>query len=119
MEDIIVGIKLFNDADFFSAHDYFESKWVECQQKDRLFFQGLVQISVGCYHLVCGNYKGALSQLNKGKTKLINYLPSYKNIDLKNLLSGVDTLINDLNCYFSGELVSIDLTKIPKIHIQN
>ena len=119
MEDIIVGINLFNDADFFSAHDFFESLWVECNQNEKLFFQGMVQISVGCYHLVCGNYKGALSQFNKGKVKLNRYLPSYKNVDLNSLLSGVDLLINELDDYFAGNYSGVDLKKIPKLLIIN
>jgi len=53
LKDISVEIDLFNNADFFSTHDYFEDMWNESNREDRIFFQGLVQISVECYHLVC------------------------------------------------------------------
>jgi predicted metal-dependent hydrolase len=115
LKDIIVGINLFNDADFFSAHDYFESLWVESNQKDKLFFQGLVQISVGCYHLVSGNLKGALSQLSKGKIKLEKYTPSYKEIELESLLSEIKSLINKLKSYSSGSVFQIDPGRLPKL----
>ena len=115
LEDIIAGIELFNNADFFSAHDFFEELWFESKRDDKLFFQGLVQISVGCYHLICGNYKGASSQLNKGKTKLRSYLPSYKNLDLKKLLTEIELLLLDLNKSFSDSNYKVDISKLPKL----
>jgi predicted metal-dependent hydrolase len=42
LKDISEGIRLFNEADFFSAHDFFENCWLECAKADKLFFQDLV-----------------------------------------------------------------------------
>ncbi|MEW5843216.1 MAG: DUF309 domain-containing protein [Bacteroidota bacterium] len=44
MKDIIEGIRLFNESDFFSAHNIFEELWAESDREDRCFFQGLVLI---------------------------------------------------------------------------
>ena len=68
--DINKGIELFNDGSYFEAHDHFEEMWNEAERGEKEFYQGLVQISVGSYHLICGNNKGALSQYNKGMSKL-------------------------------------------------
>ncbi len=115
LKEIIEGINLFNRADFFSAHDFFEEMWLESEKADKLFFQGLVQVSVGCYHLICGNYKGAFSQLSKGKTKLKNYLPSHGNIDLISLLNNIDLLLIELDITISNKENKIDFDKIPSI----
>jgi hypothetical protein len=115
LKEIIEGINLFNRADFFSAHDFFEELWFESENTDKLFFQGLVQISVGCYHLICGNFYGAFSQLSKGKTKLKNYLPSHGNIDLRSLLDDIDLLLEELNMTISSKKNKIDFDKIPSI----
>ena len=98
MIDISEGIQLFNDCDFFSAHDFFEDLWMEAIKEEKDFFQGLVQISVGCYHLICGNIKGAKSQLTKGTTKLRKYNPNFYNIDLGSLILKIDLLIETINC---------------------
>ncbi len=50
MLNITEGIKLFNNSDFFAAHDFFEGLWMEAK-KDKLFYQGLIQVSVGCFSL--------------------------------------------------------------------
>lgn len=117
LKDISQGISLFNNADFFSAHDHFEDLWIESNREDRLFFQGLIQISVGCYHLICKNYKGASSQLKKGTSKLKNYLPSYYNIDLEDLINKIESLLSELMGFSSLQLMEIDLKKIPKIKL--
>ena len=93
MIEISKGISLFNEADFFSAHDFFEDCWINCDREERLFFQGMVQISVGCFHLISGNYNGSLSQFLKGTKKLIRYRPSFRNINVDKLLVEVDVLI--------------------------
>ena len=114
MIDIQKGIDLFNDADFFSAHDYFEDLWMNCEFKDRLFYQGMVQISVGSYHLICANYKGALSQFNKGTEKLKKYIPNYLGVNLDKLLREVKILRTFLE-EKSPELTQIEIEKMPKI----
>jgi predicted metal-dependent hydrolase len=118
LKDILVGISLFNNADFFAAHDFFEEMWVESNREDRLFFQGLTQISVGCFHLICKNYKGAFSQFTKGTDKLNDFLPSYKNVDIEDLIKNTEVLINDLKDFSSNQVLEIDLKKIPRIKLK-
>ncbi|MCX6170423.1 MAG: DUF309 domain-containing protein [Ignavibacteriales bacterium] len=97
MIEISKGISLFNEAEFFSAHDFFEDCWVICDREERLFFQGMVQISVGCFHLLSGNYKGSLSQFLKGTKKLRNFNPSYREIKIDKLLIEIDVLIKSIS----------------------
>jgi len=109
------GISFFNDHDFFQAHDSFEDIWRECEQVERLFFQGMVQISVGCFHYISGNFSGALSQLRKGSEKLKNYLPIHRKIDLKSLIIDLNVLILELENDFNRNKKNIKIEKIPKI----
>ncbi len=96
MDNISVGIALFNDSDFFAAHDFFEDLWMECERDERFFYQGMVQVSVGSYHLISGNYKGCVSQYKKAIKKFYKYLPVYKNIDLIQLLISIENIVVDL-----------------------
>lgn len=97
LKDILAAISLFNNGDYFAAHDFFEELWVEADKIDRLFFQGLIQVSVGSYHLINGNRKGSLSQFKKGTRKLKNYLPDYLNVDVQTLLLELKPIIEKLN----------------------
>ncbi len=96
MKDIKKGIELFNESDYFTAHDFFEDIWMDADYEEKDFYQGLVQISVGCYHLICGNHSGAKSQLKKGISKLSKYIPEYNNLELSELISKLKKLLIDL-----------------------
>ncbi len=96
MFDITNGVHLFNDSDFFSAHDFFEDIWMEAERNEKAFFQGMVQVSVGCYHLICGNFKGAKSQLTKGISKLNKYLPFYYGLNLDKFIKQLTFLLDNL-----------------------
>jgi len=117
--DISEGIELFNKADFFSTHDFFEECWIESDREERFFFQGMVQVSVGCYHLISGNFRGSLNQLKKGTKKLRSYLPSNRNIDLENLVNFIEPIIQELNDFISEQNQQKFWNKIPKIKLND
>jgi len=113
MFDITEGIKLFNDSDFFAAHDFFEDIWMEANKTDKLFYQGLVQVSVGCFHLICGNLNGAKSQISKGINKLLDFIPEYNNLEVANLISKLEKIIIDLN----EDNINLVVKKIPNLEL--
>lgn len=117
MDNIIVGIALFNDSDFFAAHDFFEDCWMECEREERKFYQGLVQVSVGSYHLISGNYKGCVSQYKKAEKKLRSYSPVHKKINLALLLDQIEPIIFDLGENPKNVDPKKFWNRIPKIEV--
>lgn len=115
MIDISEGILLFNNGQFFEAHDYFEALWIDNSGEERLFLQGIIQTAVGCFHLVSGNYKGSISQFRKANTKLEKYPAVYMGVNLNELLIKVRELIAELEDYYEGNLEKVDLDKIPEL----
>ena len=109
------GIQLFNDGSYFEAHDHFEDMWMEAENNEKDFYQGLVQVSVGSYHLICGNNTGALSQYKKGVEKLENYRDSKRNIDLQKFLLEIKSFIEKIIVFNSKKISNIEVTKIPII----
>lgn len=96
MSDISEGVKLFNNCQFFEAHDFFEELWKVAESKNRLFFQAMVQVSVGSYHLVNRNYKGAISQFKKAEKKFFNYNPVYFEVDIDDILNKISAILQIL-----------------------
>ncbi|MEN8193989.1 MAG: DUF309 domain-containing protein [Bacteroidota bacterium] len=115
MSDFMKGVDLFNDGAYFEAHDIFEDLWMESDQNDKDLYQGLVQISVGSYHLISGNYSGALSQYQKGIKKLENYRTTEKNINLEKFLIEFKPFIEKIIMFNSKKISNIEITKIPTI----
>ena len=79
------GVAEFNAGKFFECHDTFEEVWQGIRGPARDFFQGLIQLAVGFYHLSNGNLIGAESQISKGLEKLENYGDSYAGMELNRL----------------------------------
>ena len=57
--------------------------WHGIRGPSRDFYQGLIQIAVGFYHLGNGNRTGGQSQLEKGLQRLGKYGDSFMGIELK------------------------------------
>jgi uncharacterized protein len=84
------AIALFNSGDYYACHDTLEAIWNDSWQCDRAFYQGILQIAVGLYHLKSQNWHGAAILLGEGTSRLPAYLPDYQSIDVETLL--VDSL---------------------------
>ena len=59
------GIRLFNRAAFFEAHEALEDVWRAAPESEKKFLQGLIQIAVGLHHYGTGNLVGARSLLGR------------------------------------------------------
>ena len=83
------GVQEFNDGKYFECHETLEEVWMVEVGPDRPFYQGLLQLSVGCFHLFNSNYAGAASQWSKGYTKLQQFDDVHLRVDLKSLLEQI------------------------------
>lgn len=76
------GLRLFTAGDYFLAHETLEEHWVEADEPERDFLQGLIQLSVGLLHAGRGNARGALLQFRKSTARLERYPDVHEGIDL-------------------------------------
>ena len=90
------GIKAFNRKKYYEAHEHWEEIWTELNVDDSIFIQGLIQLSVGFFHITNSNIKGAKSLFRKSMNKLIQYKPLHRNINVDELIECASKAINDL-----------------------
>lgn len=109
------GIREFNNCSFFECHDTLEDLWHGTRGKDRLFLQGLIQVSVGFYHLFNRNFKGATSQFTRALGKLDLYRPYHGGINVEQITKEVVWWLATAERGMRGETVELDELKIPKI----
>lgn len=79
-------IRLFNDKEFFEAHETLESLWIETEGPEKDFYKGLIQCAVAFVHLERGNYKGARKLFRTACRYLEGYLPDHGGIHTEQLL---------------------------------
>ena len=87
--DLAHGLKLFNRADFFDAHEVLEDIWRAALGPEKKFLQGLIQVAVALYHHGNGNMIGARSVLRRGFRNLSRYPEGSGGIHLAGLLESV------------------------------
>jgi uncharacterized protein len=87
--DLDHGIRLFNDAAFFDAHEVLEDVWRAAPVPEKKFFQGLIQIAVALHHHGNGNVVGARSVLRRAFRNLSLYPEGFGGIESVGLLHSI------------------------------
>ena len=80
------AIEQFNQQDFYTCHDILEALWMEANEPQRSFYQGILQIAVAFYHHGNRNLRGAIVLLGEGIGRLSRYQPDYAGIEVTKLL---------------------------------
>jgi uncharacterized protein len=80
------GIALFNQGQYYACHDVLEALWMEANPLDKPFYQGILQIAVGLYHLGNHNWQGAMVLLGEGVNRLRPFEPDYQGVAVARLV---------------------------------
>lgn len=85
--ELLQGVEEFNTRKFYACHDTLEALWMDSTEPQKSFYQGILQLAVGCYHLENQNWRGAVILLGEGIRRLNHYQPTYEGIDVEHLVS--------------------------------
>ena len=83
------GISLFNNAQFFAAHEELEDVWRAAPPENKKFLQGVVQIAVAFHHYSTGNRIGMRSVLERAIKNLSEPAGNFGQIELQSLLTSL------------------------------
>tara|TARA_Y100000589_G_scaffold73237_1_gene66294 strand:- start:2979 stop:3347 length:369 start_codon:yes stop_codon:yes gene_type:complete len=92
-----VALDLFNNQQWYEAHDAFEDIWNGLQGDERQIIQGILQVSVSQFHLNKGNLNGAMILLGEGLGRIKNRVTTNLGIDLVAFCSSLDSLLDKLH----------------------
>ncbi len=95
-QEFWLAVEQFNQHQFYACHDMLEALWIEAMEPDKTFYQGILQIAVGLYHLGNQNWRGAVILMGEGINRLRNYQPSYEEIDTELLLKQTSQILKTL-----------------------
>src|SRR5689334_2631643 len=95
------GVQLFNQRNFFDAHEAWEQEWKIVEGVEQIFYQGIIQAAVALLHVQRGNYAGAISVYRKSSPKLDQFPVVWMGIELGKFRS-------DLAQYFATLPTSVN-----------
>jgi len=90
------GIALFNGARYWHAHEAWETLWRSAAEEERPFYQGLIQLAAGLFHLQRRNARGARTKLAEGLAKLRPFEPAHRGIFVNELIGKARGILADL-----------------------
>jgi predicted metal-dependent hydrolase len=109
------GIEHFNAHEFFECHEVLEELWLQNPGKDKLFYQGIIQMAVAFYHYENANYQGALKLLQGSINKLTSYLPEHRGIDVQRLIAQLELWKKKFNNLIHGREDPYSNLEIPTL----
>ena len=112
------GVELFNNCEFFEAHDVWEELWAEYRGPSRTFYQGLIQVAVALHHFCNGNVRGAKKLYVSSRAYLDPYRPMHLGCDLDHLFLEMEECFGEMLALEEGApAVEINPELIPEIHL--
>lgn len=79
------AVRLFNDGQWYEAHDGFEELWHETSGPLRPVLQGILQLAVAQLHMERGNRRGAMILTGEGLGRLQPSPAAVLGLDLDHL----------------------------------
>jgi hypothetical protein len=83
------GLRLYRAGQFFETHEAWESVWLTAPQPEKVFLQGLIQVTVALHHFHCNNHLGATRLLTAALRKLEPYTPTFATLDVTLLCNDI------------------------------
>jgi uncharacterized protein len=79
---VVQGLELFNQGEYFEAHEVLELAWREEAGPVRELYRGILQIAVAYYHILRQNYPGAVKMFQRSRAWLAPFPDRCQGIDL-------------------------------------
>jgi len=68
--ELAEGLRCYNAAEFFAAHEAWESLWLAAPEPEKTFLQGVIQVAAAFHHLQRNNPLGATRLLHASLRRL-------------------------------------------------
>ena len=95
-DPLLTALNLFNNHQWYEAHDAFEEIWNNVDGDERQVIQGILQVSVSQFHLSKGNLNGATILLGEGLGRIKNRTNINLGIDLESFCECLEDLLKKL-----------------------
>ena len=95
-DSLLTALNLFNNHQWYEAHDAFEEIWNTVDGDERQVIQGILQVSVSQFHLSKGNLNGATILLGEGLGRIKTRTKINLGIDLESFCRCLEVLLRKL-----------------------
>ena len=97
------GVRLFNQGEFFEAHEVLEHPWKDMTGTDREIYQGIIQVAMGFRHATRERWKSAGVLIRRGLGRLERHDDTWDFLPLADFVTEVETALEWLDARTRGE----------------
>lgn len=110
------GWRLFNERQFWHAHEAWENVWKRRPEESRIFFQGIIQLAAA-FHLllVKKRYEGMMRNLEKAEEKLKLFPAQFLGVDVEGLLRSIMRSREEVSRIGASSLHEFNVELLPII----
>ena len=83
------GLRLYDAGEFFAAHEAWESVWLRAQEPEKMFLQGLIQVTAAFHHLQRNNPQGTALLLQAALGRFERYPARFGDISVTLLCNDI------------------------------
>ncbi len=117
--ELRTAIEQFNARDFFECHETLEALWNAEPGSRRILYKGILQVGVGCYHLLRGNFRGAVIKLQTGADYLTPFEPACAGVAVTPLIASARRLRQAIVALGPARIGEVDRALIPVVHLED
>jgi hypothetical protein len=114
------GIELFNEHEFFEAHEVWEDAWHMAYGIKHDFYQGMIQCAVALEHYRRSNPRGVLSLFKSYNTKFVHVPAVFMGLEVQPFLARMKEALRPVleadPVPEKGE-IELDPSRVPKIDL--
>jgi hypothetical protein len=108
------GIRLYNEGEYFDAHEVLEDPWRTMTGADREIYQGIIQVAMGFRHAEREKWKSAVALLTKGLGRLEKHGTTWDFLPLTEFVAETRVAFDWLSAKHRGEEPAGDLV-VPRL----
>lgn len=115
------GIRLFNEHEFFEAHETWEDVWHMAYGLKHDYYQGMIQCAVALEHYCRSNPRGVVSLHNSYRPKFRHVPPRFMGLDVPRFLAQMEAALLPVisaNPLPQRGQIELDLSTTPQITLE-
>lgn len=112
----VEGLRLFNEGEYFEAHEALEAAWNAEQGKVRELYRGILQIAVAYLHITRRNYNGAIKVYARSQRWIRDWPNICRGIDVEELRRDAEIAIAEVRRLGAERMDEFDNTLLKPVH---
>jgi uncharacterized protein len=111
----IQGLLLFNQGEYWRAHEALEEAWREEKGQIRHLYRGVLQVGVAYLHIKRGNYDGALKLYHRSHYWLDPFPRMCRGVEVGQLQADLEAVIAEVRRLGPDKMNQINLSLLKPV----